>query len=124
MRFFTHRYVLIAGDIITLAIVTIIGFASHGTADTAGARMLTTFIPPGSSLDTNRTFLACIQHRKCSRWKTTMAAYMGYGCRCTDGCLAARDDAQLTNPTGFRADLGRGQCGSYLFLARDILACC
>jgi hypothetical protein len=45
MRFFTHRYVLIAGDIITLAIVTIIGFASHGTADTAGARMLTTFIP-------------------------------------------------------------------------------
>jgi hypothetical protein len=45
MRLFTDRYVLIAGDIITLAIVTIIGFASHGTADTAGARMLTTFIP-------------------------------------------------------------------------------
>ncbi len=40
-----NRYVLIAGDIITLAIVTIIGFASHGTADTAGTRMLTTFIP-------------------------------------------------------------------------------
>lgn len=36
---------LVAGDIITLALVTIIGFASHGTFGTAGARMLTTFIP-------------------------------------------------------------------------------
>jgi hypothetical protein len=35
----------VAGDIIALALVTIIGFASHGTADTAGSRMLTTFIP-------------------------------------------------------------------------------
>jgi hypothetical protein len=40
-----ERALLIAGDIITLAIVTVIGFASHGTADTAGSRMLTTFIP-------------------------------------------------------------------------------
>jgi len=40
-----QRFVLIAGDIITLAIVTVIGFASHGTADTAGSQMLTTFIP-------------------------------------------------------------------------------
>ena len=40
-----QRFVLIAGDISTLAIVTVIGFASHGTADTAGSRMLTTFIP-------------------------------------------------------------------------------
>lgn len=39
------RLILILGDIITLAIVTIIGFASHGTAGSAGARMLTTFIP-------------------------------------------------------------------------------
>ncbi len=40
-----QRFVLIAGDIITLAIVTVIGFASHGIADTAGSRMLSTFIP-------------------------------------------------------------------------------
>ncbi|MEE9188570.1 MAG: DUF3054 domain-containing protein [Anaerolineales bacterium] len=40
-----QRFVLIAGDIITLAIVTVIGFASHGTADTAGSRILTTLIP-------------------------------------------------------------------------------
>jgi hypothetical protein len=39
------RLILILGDIITLAIVTIIGFASHGTAGSAGARMLTTFLP-------------------------------------------------------------------------------
>jgi hypothetical protein len=37
--------ILILGEIITLALVTIIGFASHGTADTAGARMLSTFVP-------------------------------------------------------------------------------
>jgi hypothetical protein len=38
-------YVLIAGDILTLALVTIFGFASHGTVDTAGSRILTTFAP-------------------------------------------------------------------------------
>lgn len=40
-----ERIILIFGDIITLGLVTIIGFASHGTAGTAGSRMLTTFIP-------------------------------------------------------------------------------
>jgi hypothetical protein len=40
-----RRYYLIIGDILTLAIVTVIGFASHGTAGTAGSRMLTTFFP-------------------------------------------------------------------------------
>jgi hypothetical protein len=40
-----QRYYLIIGDILTLAVVTVIGFASHGTAGTAGSRMLTTFIP-------------------------------------------------------------------------------
>jgi hypothetical protein len=40
-----ERIVLVVGDIVTLIIVTIIGFASHGTAGSAGIRMLTTFIP-------------------------------------------------------------------------------
>ncbi|MGB5845665.1 MAG: DUF3054 domain-containing protein [Anaerolineales bacterium] len=40
-----ERSALFIGDMLTLAIVTIIGFASHGTADTAGTRMLTTFLP-------------------------------------------------------------------------------
>jgi hypothetical protein len=37
--------VLLVGDIIVLALVTGFGFASHGTLETAGTRMLTTFIP-------------------------------------------------------------------------------
>jgi hypothetical protein len=45
MQIRANRYILIAGDIATLAIVTLIGFASHGTAYTAGTRMLTTFLP-------------------------------------------------------------------------------
>lgn len=42
-----RRYLalLIVGDIITLVLVTVIGFASHGTLGSAGARMLTTFFP-------------------------------------------------------------------------------
>lgn len=40
-----ERIALIIGDIITLIIVTIIGFASHGTAGSAGTRMLTTLLP-------------------------------------------------------------------------------
>ena len=37
--------ILIIGDVITLALVTGIGFATHGTLGTAGSRMLTTFVP-------------------------------------------------------------------------------
>lgn len=36
---------LLLGDIISLGLVTLFGFASHGTLNTAGARVLSTFIP-------------------------------------------------------------------------------
>jgi hypothetical protein len=36
---------VLAGDIITLALVTLAGFARHNELETAGFRMLTTFIP-------------------------------------------------------------------------------
>jgi hypothetical protein len=41
----TQSTYLVAGDLLTLALVTVIGFASHGEAATAGLRMLTTFVP-------------------------------------------------------------------------------
>jgi hypothetical protein len=37
--------ILVIGDLITLTLVTVIGFASHGEATSAGLRMLTTWIP-------------------------------------------------------------------------------
>lgn len=37
--------VLFIGDLITLALVTVFGFATHGTLGSAGARLLTTFLP-------------------------------------------------------------------------------
>ena len=36
---------LILGDVLVLSLVTVTGFASHGTAGTAGIRMLTTWLP-------------------------------------------------------------------------------
>jgi hypothetical protein len=41
----TTQAILLAGDILILALVTLFGFATHNEAGTAGARMLTTFIP-------------------------------------------------------------------------------
>jgi hypothetical protein len=38
-------WILLLGDVITFALVTLFGFATHGTLDTAGLRMLTTFFP-------------------------------------------------------------------------------
>lgn len=38
-------FTLIVGDVATLGLVTIAGFASHNELDSAGWRMLTTFIP-------------------------------------------------------------------------------
>jgi hypothetical protein len=37
--------ILAAGDVLVLALVTVYGFASHDQLGTAGARMLTTFVP-------------------------------------------------------------------------------
>ena len=36
---------LVIGDLVTLTLVTVVGFASHGEATSAGLRMLTTWIP-------------------------------------------------------------------------------
>jgi hypothetical protein len=40
-----ERNVLIIGDVVTFGLITLIGFASHGTAGTAGTRMFTTLLP-------------------------------------------------------------------------------
>lgn len=37
--------ILVGGDILVIALVTLVGFATHGELGTAGARMLTTFLP-------------------------------------------------------------------------------
>lgn len=39
------RLIIMLGDVVILAIVTVIGFASHGTASGAGLRLLTTYVP-------------------------------------------------------------------------------
>ncbi len=36
---------LLAGDVLVLALVTVFGFARHGSLGSAGSRMLTTFFP-------------------------------------------------------------------------------
>jgi asparagine N-glycosylation enzyme membrane subunit Stt3 len=40
-----RRAILLSGDILVLAVVTAVGFASHGTFGSSGARMLSTFLP-------------------------------------------------------------------------------
>ena len=44
-RLSRYQIYLFIGDVIIIAIVTMIGFASHDTLATAGFRMLTTFVP-------------------------------------------------------------------------------
>lgn len=44
-RSIPHWLILIMGDMLTLALITVFGFASHGSLGTAGTRMLTTFVP-------------------------------------------------------------------------------
>jgi hypothetical protein len=39
------RLILICGDVVVFGLVTIYGFSTHRTLDTAGAHMLTTFLP-------------------------------------------------------------------------------
>ena len=41
----SFRPVLLLGDLLVLALVTLLGFATHGELATAGLRLLSTFIP-------------------------------------------------------------------------------
>ena len=41
----SFQSILIFGDLVTLTLVTVVGFATHGEATSAGLRMLTTWIP-------------------------------------------------------------------------------
>jgi hypothetical protein len=43
--FLVENRALLVGDVLAMALVTAVGFATHGTLATAGARLLTTFIP-------------------------------------------------------------------------------
>lgn len=38
-------WILVVGDVVTLGLVTVFGFASHGELGSGGTRMLTTFLP-------------------------------------------------------------------------------
>ncbi len=42
---YTGIAILAGGDLLVIALITVVGFASHGELAGAGARMLTTFIP-------------------------------------------------------------------------------
>lgn len=61
--------VLLAGDLLTLAMVTIYGFASHGEVETAGARMLTTFLPLLISWLLVAPFLGVYDPRRAADWR-------------------------------------------------------
>jgi hypothetical protein len=63
---FRRVSVLLAGDILVLILVTVFGFASHGTLATAGSRLLTTFIPLGLAWFAVAPFLGCYDLTKVS----------------------------------------------------------
>lgn len=44
-RYLGGAVTLLVGDVVTLGLVTVFGFTTHGTFGTAGMRMLSTFIP-------------------------------------------------------------------------------
>lgn len=68
-RIIPHWVILVICDTLTLALVTIFGFASHGTMGTAGTRMLTTFIPLVVAWLLIAPFLGVFQEAKTLDWK-------------------------------------------------------
>jgi hypothetical protein len=68
-RFIPHWFVLYLGDTITLALITVYGFASHGTLNAAGTRMLTTFLPLLMAWSLIAPHLRVFQDSVTSDWK-------------------------------------------------------
>jgi hypothetical protein len=60
---------LLVGDMVTLGLVTIFGFASHGTLSTAGERILTTLLPVLVSWLLVAPFLGAYRLEWASDWR-------------------------------------------------------
>lgn len=63
------RALLLTGDILVLAVVTAVGFASHGTLGSAGVRMLTTFLPILAGWFMTAPFLGAYDPQKAADWR-------------------------------------------------------
>ena len=61
--------ILLIGDMLTLALITLFGFASHGTTETAGPRMLATYIPLVVAWLLVAPYLGVFQDDKTRSWK-------------------------------------------------------
>jgi asparagine N-glycosylation enzyme membrane subunit Stt3 len=64
-----RRAILLLGDILVLAVVTAVGFASHGTLDSAGTRMLTTFLPVLAAWFMTAPLLGVYDPQRAADWR-------------------------------------------------------
>jgi len=62
-------FTLLVGDILVLAVVTAVGFASHGTLGSAGSRMLSTFLPILVGWFMVAPFLGAYDPERASDWR-------------------------------------------------------
>ncbi|MFN2199207.1 MAG: DUF3054 family protein [Anaerolineales bacterium] len=65
----TFIWVLVIGDLVTLGLVTILGFAAHNELDGANPRMLTTFIPLALGWFMSAPFLGAFDTQKLKDWR-------------------------------------------------------
>lgn len=63
--------ILLGGDLLTLAVVTVAGFATHGAATSAGVRMFSTFIPLVVAWLLIAPWLGVYTETRASDWRQT-----------------------------------------------------
>lgn len=63
------RILLVLGDALTLVLVTLFGFASHGELGSAGWRMLTTLLPAALAWVAIAPFVGVYQVEKLASWR-------------------------------------------------------
>ncbi len=85
-----QQIILLAGDILVLALVTLFGFASHGELASSGVRYLATFIPLVVAWLLVAPFLGVFDPQRAADPRQLMAPILGHGIGRPDGGLAAR----------------------------------
>ncbi len=91
------NWILIAGDILALAVITVIGFASHGETDISFApRMFTTFIPLVVELVPDRALAGTVRCKNIFRNETTLASAAGDAAGCPDDRHPASRDTECS----------------------------
>ena len=101
---------LLEGNFIALALVTILGFARHGTLDSASGRMFSTFFPLLIAWLMDAPFLGADDMDNFGDWRQLWRPFWAIIVSWSNGCLFTGINSNCSHYSDFYLNLGWFWC--------------